>query len=92
MPLDLNPQIKAQLLKVPEQQFRHILAQYVQNALRGNGMAPFLGPQIGQTSNPQPVQPGMPQMVGGANMPRLGLNIGQQVPGASPQLPIGQRP
>jgi hypothetical protein len=92
MPQDLDSQIEAQLLKVPEQQFRHILAQYVQIARRGNGMAPFLGPQMGQTFNPQPVQPGMPQMLGGANMPQQGLNIRQQVLGAGPQLPIGQRP
>jgi hypothetical protein len=93
MPQDLDPQVKAQLLKVPEQQFRAILQQYVHNARRTNGMVPFLGPQMGQTFNPQPPQPGMPtQMLGGANMARPGLNIGQQGLGAGPQTPMGQRP
>ncbi|KAH7402356.1 hypothetical protein DE146DRAFT_463601 [Phaeosphaeria sp. MPI-PUGE-AT-0046c] len=91
IPQDLEPQVKAQLLKVPEQQFLAILQQYVQNARRTN--IPFLGPQVNQPFNPQQAQQGManPMMAAG-NMARPGLNIGQQTPGAGPSPAMNQRP
>tara|TARA_R110002003_G_scaffold124_3_gene11199 strand:- start:26276 stop:29233 length:2958 start_codon:yes stop_codon:yes gene_type:complete len=39
MPADIAPTVKAQLMKVPEQQFRAILQNYVQNKRLNNGMA-----------------------------------------------------
>tara|TARA_R110002003_G_scaffold103_7_gene8149 strand:- start:10471 stop:15027 length:4557 start_codon:yes stop_codon:yes gene_type:complete len=99
MPADLDPQVKAQLLKVPEQQFRGILQNYMQSVRRNNGMVPFLG-QVGQQqpnplfNPPQPPQPGMPNPMMGANMANLGrpgLNMGQQQPAAGQQLTPGQR-
>jgi hypothetical protein len=54
MPQDLDLTIKAQLLKVPEPQFRAIMAQYAQhknNGQRINGMAPVPGPQTDMTAN-----------------------------------------
>ncbi|KAH7070639.1 hypothetical protein BKA63DRAFT_82093 [Paraphoma chrysanthemicola] len=99
MPADLDPQVKAQLLKVPEQQFRGILQNYMQSVRRNNGMVPFLG-QVGQQQpnplfNPQqPPQQGMPNpMMGGnmANLGRSGPNLGQQQPGVGQPLTPGQR-
>jgi hypothetical protein len=104
MPADLDPNVKQQLLKVPEPQFRVILQSYMMNLRRSNGMqngvfAPGQ-PNAGQPNMPfnqqQQLPPGMTaQMLGGPNMNmvRPGMNIGQPQPGAGPQAPMGaQRP
>ena len=105
MPADLDPNVKQQLLKVPEPQFRVILQSYMMNLRRSNGMQngafPPGQPNAGQPNMPfnqqQQLPPGMTgQMLGGPNMPNMvrpGMNLGQPQPGAGPQPPMGaQRP
>jgi hypothetical protein len=98
MPPELDHAAKQQLLKVPEQNFRQILANYMTTQRRNQVMQSGLvqgGPgALGQRSMPpfnqQPgMQPGMAgQMMGGpnmgnmGNMARPGMGLGQQTPGA----------
>jgi hypothetical protein len=103
MPADLDPNVKQQLLKVPEPQFRVILQSYMMNLRRNGGMGngafppgqPNAGPQGMPFNQPQQqLQPGMGgQMMGGPNMQpgmgRPGMNLAQPQPGAGPQPPMG---
>ncbi|KAF2175668.1 hypothetical protein K469DRAFT_609955 [Zopfia rhizophila CBS 207.26] len=108
MPSDLAPELKQQLMQVPDSQFKNILSRYMaQMRQKGaNPNAQFPGGQ-GPISQPnmmlnaaQNLQLGMPgnQMIHGINMGNLGqnpgINLGQQTPNAvaAQQLPIGQQP
>ncbi|KAE8842967.1 hypothetical protein HRS9139_02264 [Pyrenophora teres f. teres] len=100
MPADLDPNVRQQLLKVPEHQFRMILQSYMLSRRNNmqNGAFPPGQPNAGQPNMPfnqqQQIPPGMPgQMIGGPNMQsmagRPGMNLAQQQPGAGPQPPMG---
>ncbi|KAH7366623.1 hypothetical protein BKA66DRAFT_573287 [Pyrenochaeta sp. MPI-SDFR-AT-0127] len=68
MPADLDPSVKAQLLKVPDQQFRAILRNYLLNVRRNNGIqnniVPGSQPTMGQSGmllkEQQPMPQGLP--------------------------------
>lgn len=98
IPADLDPMVKAQLLKVPEAQFRTILGNYMTSLRRTNAMQPGPFPtgqptpgQSNMMLNPGGLQiPGMSgPMMNGANMGimRPGMNLGQPTPG-----PMGAQP
>jgi hypothetical protein len=103
MPADLDPNVKQQLLKVPEHQFRTILQGYLMNVRKNNmqnGAFPPGQPNGGQVNmlfnqqqQQQQLQPGMSgQMLGGPNMPNMirpGMNFAQQPPVGTPQPPMG---
>ncbi|PVH96761.1 hypothetical protein DM02DRAFT_534575 [Periconia macrospinosa] len=100
---DMDPAVKQQLLKIPDQTFRQILQ--MQN--RGPGPmqnAMFPGGQPGQP-NMQMIGQGQgvpmggmpPNMINGAAMANMrpgGMNMGQQTPAplGGQQTPMGQRP
>jgi len=98
IPPDMEPHMKQQLMKVPDQHFRSIVQQHMQSLRRNNGAAPFQGLQPNQgPPNPlfnqqAPSHPGMPNQMMGVNMGRPGMNIGQPMPGAGQQQAMGQRP
>ena len=80
MPADLEPHAKQQLLKVPEQNFRQILANYMtqqrQQRAMQNGLLPggpgTPGQHNMQFNQRQGMQPGMAgQMMGGPNMANM---------------------
>lgn len=96
IPPDLPPEAKQQLMKIPEQQFRAVISQNLQQR-RANGVTPFPGLQPNQ-GQPNPLfnqqfaaQPGIPNPMMGVNMGRPGLNIGQPMPGTGQQPQMGQR-
>ncbi|KAI4688746.1 uncharacterized protein J4E84_004676 [Alternaria hordeiaustralica] len=102
MPADLDPNVKQQLLKVPEPQFRVILQSYMMNLRRNggiqNGAFPPGQPNAGQQNlpfNQQPQQQMPPNMGGPMMNPNMqqginrGLNLTQPQPGAGPQPPMG---
>lgn len=106
IPHDLDPHVKAQLMKVPENQFRGILQNYMANVRRNNANAiqngGFLGGQPGP-GQPNMMNPGlqmnMPnQMMNAANIANLprgpGMNMGQQMNNGmgGPQMQMGPRP
>lgn len=105
MPPDLDPMVKQQLLKVPEQNFRHILTQYATSARQKNMMSNGFFPGAQAPNGP----PNM-MMNAGQNLPMGGMvngmmngqNMGAMRPGGlgqpmqagmgAQQMPMGQRP
>ena len=102
LPPELPGQVKAHMLKVPEMQFRNMLAgiNMRRNGPMQNGQFPGGQPTPGQPNmmvNPaQALQMGMPgQMMNGVNMGgNNGMPMGQQTPNGMPgqPMPMGQRP
>ncbi|PSN67673.1 hypothetical protein BS50DRAFT_347014 [Corynespora cassiicola Philippines] len=108
IPPEMDPVIKAQLLKIPEPQFRSIIQSYMTNLRRTNPIAnggPMPGGQAGpgqpnMIMNPaQALQMAIPShMMNGANMANMGgrpnMNMGQATPGQMGGQPgqMGQPP
>lgn len=104
MPADLDPMVKQQLLKVPEQNFRSIVQQYANQArqknIMGNNLFPGNQPPNGQPNMVMNAGQNLP--MGMANGFMNGQNLGNMRPGGlgqpmpgsmgAQQMPMGQRP